>query len=226
MLTEIRSKTFRDGPLKFSAGLNVVIGDKKATNSIGKSTVLMLVDFAFGGSAFLEYKKDAIAALGHHSYEFCLSFNGVKHHFRRETAAPDWVHQCDSNYFSQNIIHIDTYLAWLKQCYIPDKHALTFRGYVGTFSRIWPKDNIKIIEKPLHAVANQAAGDAVNVLVKIFERFHKIELAQDELKKKEDEKKSLKKAMDYSLVDKVGKRQYSKNESELDKISLEVEEIK
>ena len=43
MLIEIRSSVLRDGPLKFGVGLNVVIGDKKATNSIGKSTVLMLV---------------------------------------------------------------------------------------------------------------------------------------------------------------------------------------
>lgn len=226
MLTEIRSRVLRHGPLTFGAGLNVVIGDRRATNSIGKSTVLMLVDFAFGGSAFLEHKKDAVVALGHHSYEFCFKLCGEDHYFRRDTAAPDWVHQCDLNYSSQRTIHIDDYLAWLKKCYIPKIHGLTFRALVSTFSRIWPKDNIKIIEKPLHAVANQAAGDAVNTLIKVFEMFEKIETAQADLKKKEDEKKAFKKAVEYSIVDNVGKRQYAKNESELDKISSEVDEIK
>lgn len=226
MLIEIRSSVLRDGPLRFGEGLNVVIGDKKATNSIGKSTVLMLVDFAFGGSAFLEYKKDAIQVLGHHIYEFCFVFSSEKHHFKRNTATPDFVHLCDSNYSSQKEVGIDEYLAWLKEHYVPDKQGLTFRAFVGTFSRIWPKDNIKIVEKPLHAVASQGAGEAVNVLIKIFERFGEIETAQNALKKKEDEKKSLKKAFDYSIVDKVGKRQFAKNESDLDKISLEVAAIK
>ena len=226
MLIEIRSSVLRDGPLKFGDGLNVVIGDKKATNSIGKSTVLMLVDFAFGGSAFLEYKKDAIQVLGQHFYEFSFIFGAETYYFKRYTTSPDFVHICDRNYSSQKTIGLDEYLEWLKKQYVPVKLGLTFRAFVGTFSRIWPKDNIKIAEKPLHAVAGQGAGDAVNILIKIFERFGEIETAQNELKKKEDEKKSLKKAFYYSIVDKVGKRQFAKNESELDKISSEVEEIK
>lgn len=226
MLIEIRSSVLRDGPLKFGDGLNVVIGDKKATNSIGKSTVLMLVDFAFGGSAFLEYKKDAIQVLGQHFYEFSFIFGAETYYFKRYTASPDFVHVCDKTYSSQKTVGLDEYLEWLKKQYVPVKQGLTFRAFVGTFSRIWPKDNIKIAEKPLHAVAGQGAGDAVNVLIKIFERFGEIETAQNELKKKEDEKKSLKKAFDYSIVDKVGKRQFAKNESDLDKISSEVEEIK
>jgi len=226
MLIEIRSSVLRDGPLKFGDGLNVVIGDKKATNSIGKSTVLMLVDFAFGGSAFLEYKKDAIQVLGQHFYEFSFIFGAETYYFKRYTTSPDFVHICDRNYSSQKTIGLDEYLEWLKKQYVPVKLGLTYRAFVGTFSRIWPKDNIKIAEKPLHAVAGQGAGDAVNILIKIFERFGEIETAQNELKKKEDEKKSLKKAFYYSIVDKVGKRQFAKNESELDKISSEVEEIK
>jgi len=36
MLVELRCKQFRDEKVSFHEGLNVVIGDKKATNSIGK----------------------------------------------------------------------------------------------------------------------------------------------------------------------------------------------
>lgn len=35
--------------ITFHKGLNVVLGDNKGTNSIGKSTLLMVIDFIFGG---------------------------------------------------------------------------------------------------------------------------------------------------------------------------------
>ena len=62
MLTEILCDKFLDGgkergPIRFKRGLNVVLGDEKATNSIGKSTFLLAVDFAFGGSAYAQSDK-------------------------------------------------------------------------------------------------------------------------------------------------------------------------
>lgn len=59
-LIEIRTDVFRKGPVKFHEGLNVVLGDENATNLIGKSTLLMIVDFAFGGGSLLEYNKDLV----------------------------------------------------------------------------------------------------------------------------------------------------------------------
>lgn len=66
MLREIRCEKFRTGVVTFHPGLNVVLGDENATNSIGKSTLLMLVDFVFGGSTLLEWNQDVVAELGHH----------------------------------------------------------------------------------------------------------------------------------------------------------------
>jgi uncharacterized protein YydD (DUF2326 family) len=41
--------------VSFHSGLNVVQGDANAANSIGKSTMLMVVDFAFGGKDLLKH---------------------------------------------------------------------------------------------------------------------------------------------------------------------------
>lgn len=44
------------GPINFKEGLNVVLGGESGTNSIGKSTFLMILDFVFGGKDYV--KKD------------------------------------------------------------------------------------------------------------------------------------------------------------------------
>ena len=49
MLKRIRCDKFREKEIIFHPGLNAVIGDEIASNSIGKSTLLMIIDFVFGG---------------------------------------------------------------------------------------------------------------------------------------------------------------------------------
>lgn len=50
MLLEVRSDKFRQSAIQFRAGLNVVLGDDNATNSIGKSSLLMVLDFVLAGN--------------------------------------------------------------------------------------------------------------------------------------------------------------------------------
>ncbi|WP_054753483.1 hypothetical protein [Piscibacillus salipiscarius] len=58
MLTKIKSKIFQEEAIEFQKGLNVVLGDNKGSNSIGKSTLLMIVDFVFGGNTYTSHNKD------------------------------------------------------------------------------------------------------------------------------------------------------------------------
>jgi hypothetical protein len=71
ILKEIRCVHFSHLPIKFRPGLNIILGDDDAKNSIGKSTVLMVIDFVFGGSTFTG-KDDAgaICELGPHRYDY------------------------------------------------------------------------------------------------------------------------------------------------------------
>jgi len=75
VLVEIRSDKFRKRSIQFQAGLNVVLGDDNATNSIGKSTLLMVIDFALGGDSLIEHNKDIVVELGHHDYFITFLFN-------------------------------------------------------------------------------------------------------------------------------------------------------
>lgn len=69
MLIEISCSKFKTPKhpkeaISFHPGLNVVLGNKNGANSIGKSTMLLIIDFAFGGSSYV--KSDAVIELGNH----------------------------------------------------------------------------------------------------------------------------------------------------------------
>lgn len=85
MLVELHCDKFREKTISFHAGLNVVLGDSVATNSIGKSTLLMIIDFIFGGDSFIEHNKDTVNELGHHDYYFSFKFGASDFRFKRGT---------------------------------------------------------------------------------------------------------------------------------------------
>lgn len=54
-------KTFEGAvrpPIEFHKGLNAVIGNESGTNSVGKSTFLMILDFVFGGDDYIRKSKE------------------------------------------------------------------------------------------------------------------------------------------------------------------------
>ena len=68
MLVEISCDKFIDAgsvraPITFSKGLNVVLGTETGTNSIGKSTFLLILDFVFGGEDYLTRARVSSATL-------------------------------------------------------------------------------------------------------------------------------------------------------------------
>ena len=64
MLIEIKCDKFKEQPQGFSSGLNVIVGSDDGGNSIGKSTFLMIIDFVFGGSDYLEKSIDVHKNIG------------------------------------------------------------------------------------------------------------------------------------------------------------------
>lgn len=226
MLTEIRSSQFRAGKISFHAGLNVILGDKNATNSIGKSTALMIVDFVFGGDSFVESNKDAIAELGHHHYDFIFRFKDEDFHFQRRTINPTVIFRCDAEFNAAEELDIKTFTAWLKENYLGERNDITFRQMVGLFSRVWPKPNVTNVRHPLHVIPAQSSSECIGNLIKFFGRFDKIAIAQSGAAEKESDKKALETAFRHSIVEKINKSTHAKNVIELDKIRAEVESIK
>lgn len=104
--------------------------------------------------------------------------------------------------------------------------GLTFRGGVGTYARVWPKDNVSNVKRPLHAFAKQSTADAIDALIKIFGRFGEISDASALVDAKDGEKKVFSSAAKNALIDVVGKQGYKENTIGLHNIDQEVAEIK
>ena len=177
MLKEIRCVHFSHSPIKFRPGLNVILGDDDAKNSIGKSTVLMVIDFVFGGSTFA-HKDDAgaIRELGPHHYDFSFEFGSERMFFSRATDSPDLVHECNEEYEAQRELGIDDYNRLLKRLYGLDELEGTFRSIVNPFSRIWKKGGLNP-SHPFVGADKEPVAAAITRLVDLFGRSPDVALS-------------------------------------------------
>lgn len=225
MLTEIRSDVFRKSPIIFTEGLNVILGDENATNSIGKSSLLMIVDFAFGGRSLLEYNKDLVYELGHHYYYFTFSFEDELYHFRRGTNEPELIYRCSENFSAEEAMDLDSYCSLLKGAYSIGLEDISFRSLVGLYMRVWGKENHDV-HRPLHIAKSQPASDCVNNLIKTFGKYGEIRALTTELDRKEDERTALQKAFKNQIVPKIGKKEHDANVDRIAQMEDEIEEIK
>lgn len=107
MLKEIKCPFFKQNEIRFHDGLNIILGDDGAKNSIGKSTALMIIDFVLGGNTFLKDDAGTIKNLGHHYYNFYFIFAGKSYFYSRSTDVSEVVHVCDNAYSRQNELTLD-----------------------------------------------------------------------------------------------------------------------
>ena len=89
MLVEVRCNKFISNgkvrePIRFHAGLNVVLGDDNGSNSIGKSTFLMILDFVFGGIDYIQKCVDVQENVKEHTICFAFDFGGQGILFAKE----------------------------------------------------------------------------------------------------------------------------------------------
>lgn len=105
-------------PIEFKAGLNTVIGDANGSNSVGKSTFLMILDFVFGGKDYVNKCLDVQENVGEHRINFTFEFDGEFYHFSRSNIDYKHIIRCDKDYNplpedSQKTVD-DYVLSWLK----------------------------------------------------------------------------------------------------------------
>jgi hypothetical protein len=225
MLREIRCEKFRTRVVPFHPGMNVVLGDDNATNSIGKSTLLMLVDFVFGGSTLLEWNKDVVAELGHHHYDFAFEFDSELHRFRRETITPETVYVCDADYKVLSAMQLDEFNAFLKHAYGLEQPGQTFRAAVGLHLRVWGKANL-IPDEPLHAFPKQKDKDCIDNLVKTYGKFEAIRARDNAARKAEMELKVIKAAASNQLIPKVTKTGYAQAKVQIATLERDLEDVR
>lgn len=101
MLKQISCQLFRENgqprpPIKFTHGLNTILGAVKGeAGSIGKSTMMLIIDFAFGGNTYVG--SDAVKELGDHTIYFTFEFADGQYHFARTPTDPKLVARVDEN---------------------------------------------------------------------------------------------------------------------------------
>lgn len=225
MLIEIQCNLFREKTISFHEGFNVVQGDDIGSNSIGKTTTLMIIDFVFGGDSFLKNNGDAIEILGNHNIKFAFKFSNKKYFFSRETNNSEYVNFCNSEYILISSIKIEEFKIFLKENYnLQDLQYLTFRDIIGLYSRIFGKNNYDI-KKPLN-ISKESDKNAIIRLIKLFNKYKSIELLDSSIKLLTNQKKSVTNASKYGFLPKtLNKSTYSKALKEIEIIEAEITQI-
>lgn len=205
MLKEIKCEKFSDHipdkTIHFLNGLNCVVGANDALNSIGKSSLLLIVDFCFGGNAYCVKDSDVRQNIGDHVICFTFEFDNIEYHFCRDTADFGHFYDCDSSYGKiSDKKPIGELCAFLKEKYFGTSTKKTFRALVDAFSRVYGKNNYDV-NKPLKTYANDATDEnGISVLIDLF---GKTSIVEESIKKVAEAKKA-KKAMDeaqkYNIV--------------------------
>lgn len=225
MLKQIICDKFREPILKFKAGLNVVIGDDIASNSIGKSSILMIIDFVFGGDSYIKANKDAVENLGHHEFKFSFVFGEEKLFFSRGTKDYKYTTICDSSYKPTKTIKTDEYTTILKEKYQITLKDISFRNIVGRYSRVYGKENLNE-KKPLQYFEKETKKESVLALIKLFDKYQSIKAYELQIDKLTEEKDVLMKAIKNEFIPKISKTIFNQNEKKIAELTAQLEKLK
>lgn len=193
MLSEIESDAFRDsgqerGAIRFRRGLNTVLGPAAGSNSIGKSTFLLAVDYAFGGTSYGK-RSDIRDYVGVHEVRFTHTIAGVSHRFLRSTGDNDSVWRCEGGYAPSSKITLKEFNDWLLVSYGLDGLHASFRDLVGCHIRIYGKGSLDET-RPLEANSKEAQKNGVDRTLKLFGEYDALYDCEERLKEASEQKKT------------------------------------
>lgn len=195
MLKEIFCSKFKHSKIEFHKGL--ILGDNNGSNSIGKSTMLLIIDYVFGGDTYA--KSDVIDHIGQHEICFSFEFGEVNSYYKRKTAQSKTVFVTDAHYENEKEISLDDYKKLLLQFYNIDDENISFRNIVGLYSRIYGKDNCN--EKfVLSAYSKQSFDDSISRLIKIFGKYPEIQNRKEAKKNSEERYKTFCAAVKMNFI--------------------------
>jgi len=223
MLKELRCDKLATGKLEFETGLNALIGPEDGANSIGKSSVLMLIDFALAGEDFINLCSDVIDNVGVITIEMDFIFDGVKHCFSRSTNDPKIVVFLNEDGKPEK--SVDEYRKFLKVGYIFPEEGASFRGAVNPFFRIWGKENDNP-NKPLNSFAGEPYQKIKPNLLKLFSFYGALKILEKEKTATVKKKSILKGAFDEGYITPLTKREKEKSEKRIKEVESEIERFK
>lgn len=203
MLKEIRCDLFKESghkrpPVVFNKGLNIILGSVPGkAGSIGKSTMLLIIDFVFGGNTYK--KSDAVSQLSDHTVYFKFTFDNSDYCFARNTSDSN-VARCDEKYNVLDFIELSNFTKWLAQKYGMNLPGVQFRNTISRFFRIYGKNNFNE-QRPLQVRGgSESQKDAIHILVVLFNLYSSILMFEGELKLANDKIIAFRKARHYQFI--------------------------
>lgn len=226
MLKKIMCDVFLQKEISFHNGLNAIVGDDVASNSIGKSTMLMIIDFIFGGDDYITKNRDVMENLGHHSFRFVFSFNNVEYYFVRSTNEYKYVDICNEKFEVVKNISIEEFNIWLQEQYNCKLESLTFRNIIGRYFRVYGKENLNE-KKPIQYYEKETASKSILALLKLFDKYKIIKEYEEQREKLKNEKKTLMDAAKNNFLPNVTTQTlFNKNKKKIAELSEQLEELK
>lgn len=236
MLVEIYCDKFKTGgkdgevrpPITFHEGLNAVIGDEDRSNSIGKSTLLMIIDFVFGGNDYINKCTAVQDNVKEHNICFTLRFEGIEHSFMRNTVKYNEVIKCNRQYIplkDENPMMIDEYTAFLGKMYGMQFEGLTWRGLMSKHIRVHGRDTMDA-SRPLQEAKDGRQSDDIKRYLKQFERYAIVEKQINQAKAAEDEKEAFRKSVSFNHIRMAsGDKEYKANETQIAELQIKENEL-
>lgn len=223
MLAQLWSDKFIDDgqprpPITFRKGLNTVRGGDHAENSIGKSTLLSIIDFAFGSTDFLS--SPAIHAVGHHTIWFTFSFEGTDYTYSRDTDEPGYVQTYKDSQarIPRERISIDEFRSDLKERYGLRGIDATFDEIVGRFFRI-QEHATSMATQPMRADLDESSSAGVVVLEKLFGLYDDILALEEPYREADQQLRALNAVRKHDLIRALAiknQREYNEAKKQLD----------
>lgn len=186
-------------PVSFFNDLNVILGDNAGSNSIGKSTFLLILDFVFGGDSYVEKAIDVQKNVGRHTIKFTFKFNGDYYYFSRDSVNNQSVSVCDEHHVEQSQKSISEYRNFLKEKYKIVQNDLSFRDAISRYFRIYQKENLN--EKyPLQGAKGEPEKKAILSLLKLFDLYSGIQSLREAYEDAANKDQIYRKAVDCDFI--------------------------
>lgn len=211
--------------IEFHEGLNAILGDEDRSNSIGKSTLLMILDFVFGGEDYVKKCQDVQTNVLEHTINFTFMFEGKEYHFARNTVDYMSVTKCDKDYRpikGADKMHIDDFRDFLAEKYAVNTEGLSWRGAMSKFIRVYKRETMDE-DRPLQAAKQENVKDAIKKYMQQFGKYNVVDAQIKQADKAADERDAFRKTQQYEHI-RAAKNQKEYDENEKKAAELEIQE--
>ena len=237
MLMEVNCEKFESNgkqraPIRFHKGLNAVVGNESGTNSVGKSTFLMILDFVFGGDDYIKKSKEVhkIANVGPHVIGFKFEFDGQPYYFTRSTEEGEYnrVIKCDEEYQplrEEEPLTISKYWEFLAEKYGLTEEGQTWRGCVTRAIRVDRRETLDT-DKPLKAFKGEPDRDGIIALIKLFGQYEAVNEQDKARNKAAKEEQAYKDALKHEFIPSVKNiAEYKKNQDRIEIVQALIDDL-